>query len=119
MPHRQVTIKERNEEYYDAAAICFSLHNQEHDATLFLRGVKNLIESIWRVSSTGEMSVQLNELITRIKDTKPKLMITEHEAQLIEAVYFEAQGWYSSPPNPEFFIKAIEVLIAIVNILML
>jgi hypothetical protein len=113
MPHRQVTIKERNEEYYDAAVICFSLHKQEYDATLFFRGVKNLIESIWRVSSTGEMSVQLNELITRIKESKTELMITEQDAQLIQAVYLEAQGWYSSPPNPEFFIKAIKVLIEI------
>lgn len=110
MDLRRITILERNAEYYDAAAKCFTLYSQTQNPEIAMRGFKNLEASIWRASSLSEMKAGLSELISRVQKAHQSMILEQEQYALLQAMSFEAQGWLPDTPNPEKLIDAVELL---------
>ncbi|MFW9831699.1 MAG: hypothetical protein ACFFD8_07990 [Candidatus Thorarchaeota archaeon] len=105
---RQVSILERNAEYHDAAAKCFSIYSRTQNPEIAIRGFENLSTSIWHANSLPEVKLRLSELIQRVREAHESMIISQEQYTLLEAMSYEAQGWLPETPNAEKLIEAIE-----------
>ncbi len=113
MELRRITILERNSEYHDAAEQCFALYKRTQTSDLILRGFKNIWASAWHAQSLSKMKATLSEFLSRFKQAQEKSILTPEQTLYLNALSLEAKGWLAEPPNPDWFIEAVQGFIEI------
>ncbi len=113
---QQITLKERNLEFYEASQACFAWYRKSRDHNVAVRGCENLSASAWQAKDKDEMDKRLREVITQSRTVAANPMLSDSQRAQLQGMILESEGWLVDPPNPEKFIEAIKVYVESSNI---
>ncbi len=108
---QQITLRERNLEFYEAAQACFAWYRKSRDHNFAVRGCENLSASAWQAKDKEEMDQRLREVVTQCQTVAANPMLSDSQRAQLQGMILESEGWLSDPPDADKFIEAVKVYV--------